>query len=403
MNILFLTMSSSINLNSRGIYNDLINDLASRGNTIYVVAPTERREKLNTYLSDHNEIKILKVKTLNLTKSTKIEKGIGQVLMEKQYLKAIKRYFSNIKFDLVLYSTPPITFTKVINFIKKRDNAYTYLLLKDIFPQNAVDLGFIKKNSLLHRYFVKKEKNLYLISDTIGCMSEANRKYIIDHNPEIQEMKVEVNPNSILPNHISYSDYQKNEVRDKYNLPLNKKIFVYGGNLGVPQGLDFLIETIKKIKNAEVFFLIVGAGTQFSKLKLFFEQEQPENAVLLNKLPKADYDLLLASCDVGMIFLDKRFTIPNFPSRLLAYLEMKKPILAATDKNTDIGKVIEGNKCGYWVESGDLRSMEEKIKKICSDNFQQLQENCWELLQRDYLVGRSSRLIESKIQCTNQL
>ena len=153
MNVLFLTMSSSINLNSRGIYNDLINELVKRGNTIYVVAPTQRREKKSTYLSNHNKINILKVKTLNLTKSVKIEKGIGQVLMETQYLKAIKKYFSNIKFDLVLYSTPPITFTKVITFIKQRDNAYSYLLLKDIF---------LYKFTFLRKYGIIKQKGDFI-------------------------------------------------------------------------------------------------------------------------------------------------------------------------------------------------------------------------------------------------
>ena len=51
--------------------------------------------------------------------------------------------------------------------------------------------------------------------------------------------------------------------------------------------------------------------------------------------------VLANSCDVGLIFLDKRFTIPNFPSRLLSYMQASMPVLAATDVNTDIGKVIE--------------------------------------------------------------
>lgn len=397
MNILFLTMSSNINPDSSGLYNDLISDLAKRNNSVFVVCPIERREKQQTQLKDLGCVKLLKVKTLNLTKSSKIEKGVGQLLMERQYLNAITKFLPSTKFDIILYSTPPITFSKVISYLKRRDNAYTYLLLKDIFPQNAVDLGFIKQGSMLHRYFLKKEKNLYKLSDTIGCMSEANKKYILAHNPEVAERKVEVNPNSIFPKHITYSKTQKNDVRRKYNLPLGKKIFVYGGNLGKPQGISFLIKTIKNTKETDAFFLIVGSGTEFGKLQHFFSHSQPKNAALFNKLPKEDYDALLASCDVGMIFLDNRFTIPNFPSRLLAYLEMKKPILAATDKNTDIGQVIESNNCGYWVESGDINSMKEKIEKLCSVNLHEYQVNCWNLLQREYLVAKSSILILEKV------
>lgn len=84
----------------------------------------------------------MKVKTLNIQKTNIVEKGIGNVLLEYQFEKAINKYYNNTKFDLVLYSTPPITLTRIIDRIKKRNSAGTYLLLKDIFPQNAVDLEY---------------------------------------------------------------------------------------------------------------------------------------------------------------------------------------------------------------------------------------------------------------------
>jgi hypothetical protein len=39
------------------------------------------------------------------------------------YKNAIKKCFKGVKFDLVLYPTPPITLASVVKFIKKRDNA----------------------------------------------------------------------------------------------------------------------------------------------------------------------------------------------------------------------------------------------------------------------------------------
>ena len=194
---------------------------------------------------------LLNVRTFNLQKVNIIEKGIGTLAIEHQYLRAIKKYFSKPKFDLILYSTPPITFSKVIDFIKKRDNAYSYLLLKDIFPQNAVDMKMIKEGSLLHKMFLFKERRLYEISDAIGCMSEANTKYLSLHNPTINPEKIEVNPNSISPIAFVQTIEEKRAIKEKYGLPLNKKIFVYGGNLGKPQGIDFLIETIGSNKNSD--------------------------------------------------------------------------------------------------------------------------------------------------------
>src|SRR5690606_32989314 len=192
MKILFLTMSSILTLEQRGIYTDLLNEFVKRGHEVYIVSPVERRLRLPTKVREFKRAKILNIKTLNLTKSSLLEKGLGQLLVEKQYLRGIKKYFGYTRFDLVLYSTPPITFSKVIKYIKMRDGAFAYLLLKDIFPQNAVDMKMIRANGIIHRYFRAKEKELYKLSDTIGCMSPANVEHILKHNPEITQEKVEV-------------------------------------------------------------------------------------------------------------------------------------------------------------------------------------------------------------------
>ncbi|MCG8776503.1 glycosyltransferase family 4 protein, partial [Tenacibaculum finnmarkense] len=337
MNILFLTLVQIDSITDRGIYPDLLRKFCNEGHKVTIVTPVERRKKISTNLIKHENISILQVKTLNIQKTNILEKGLGTLLIESQYLSAIKKYLATEKYDLILYATPPITFEKVIRYVKKKNQAKTYLLLKDIFPQNAVDMKMIRKGGFVHRFFLKKERNLYEISDTIGCMSEANVDFVLKYNSEIDKNKVEVNPNTIEPIEIKYSDEEKYNIRSQYGIPLNKKIFVYGGNLGKPQGLGFLLETITRTKNQEVYFLIIGDGTEYQRISDWFKEQNPTNAKLLQRLPKSDYDKLLASCDVGLIFLDENFLIPNFPSRLLSYLEMKIPVLSATDCNTDIG------------------------------------------------------------------
>lgn len=399
MKVLFLTMVKINSLKDRGIYTDLLRKFYDEGHSVFAVCPSERREKTKTNVRKEKEGTVLNVQTLNLQKTNIVEKGLGTLAIEYQFLSAIKKHFSDVKFDVVIYSTPPITFSKIINFIKKRDKAYSYLLLKDIFPQNAVDMNMLKENGVLHKMFVKKEQKLYAISDMIGCMSEANKNFVLRHNPSIDSKKIEINPNTVEPKNFNQSEEEKKAIRIKYKLPTDKKIFVYGGNLGKPQGIDFLLETIAETKNDSVFFLVVGSGTEYNRVEKWFENRQPKNATLLAGLPKNDYDLLLNSCDVGLIFLHKDFTIPNFPSRLLSYLEMKMPVISATDPNTDIGDIIEEYKCGYKVISGDLKKMQEAIKKIISDenHYNQMKENAWNLLQKEYLVERSYKLIKEKI------
>lgn len=398
MNVLFLTLVEINSIEDRGIYQDLLREFRNKGHNVTIVTPVERRKKIKTNLRKNDNVNILQVKTFNIKKTNVLEKGIGTLAIEYQYLSAIKKHFSETKFDLVLYSTPPITFSKVIEYIKNKDKALSYLLLKDIFPQNAIDMKMLKENGFLHKIFIKKEKKLYRISDFIGCMSQANVEFLLRNNPELDPGKVEVNPNSIEPVEIKYSEEENIEIRKKYSLPLNKKIFVYGGNLGKPQGLDFLIETIAQCNHPNAFFLVVGDGTEFSRLKNWFDINNPSNAMLLQRLPKDDYIKMLAACDVGLIFLDKNFSIPNFPSRLLSYLEMRKPVITATDKNTDIGDIVQEAGCGYKVLSGDSQTMQERIHALAEkESLADKGDRAWELLQKEYLVHRSYGIIANKI------
>ncbi|MGS0748831.1 glycosyltransferase family 4 protein [Halpernia sp. GG3] len=274
-------------------------------------------------------------------------------------------------------------------------------MLKDIFPQNAVDMKMMLKNGLIYRFFRSKEKKLYKVSETIGCMSEANRQYVLHHNSTIDPKKVEVNPNSIEPvPFVELSNEEKENIRLKNNLPVDKKIFIYGGNLGIPQGLDFLLETIETSKeNAKIFFLIVGSGTEFEKIRNWFNKKQPQNAKLISGLPKKEYDDLMKACDIGMIFLDKNFTIPNFPSRLLSYLEFKLPVLVAADPNTDIGTEVENYNCGLSVLAGNLAEMNNAINNFCSLNdeeFEKFRKNARKYLDENFLVSDSYKKIMNK-------
>mgnify|MGYP000756293194 FL=1 len=395
MNVLFLTLSRISDIKERGIYTDLMREFVRHGHTMYIVVPAERRFHQPTEMLDGGNVKILRVWTFNIQKSNLIEKGIGTLLLEYQYQKAIQKYWKNAKFDLILYSTPPITFNKVIAALKKK-GAKTYLLLKDIFPQNAVDLGMFSKDSFLYRMFRKKEERLYQLSDYIGCMSPANVDYVLMHNREVDTCRVEVCPNSIELCRGEERLCPNEALLQKLSIPIDKILFIYGGNLGRPQGIDFLIEVLAaNEKRNDSFFIIVGNGTEFMKIKLWFDQNTPHNACLLSSLPKQEYDSLVRVCDIGLIFLDRRFTIPNFPSRLLSYLENRMPVLMATDKNTDIGEIAKINGFGLWTESGNIETYMEMVDFMAADRerIKIMGENGYPYLEANYTVNCSYDII----------
>lgn len=400
MNILFLTLKDFKTIQYSNIYTDLMREFVNNNHKVYIISPTEKRKQQKTYLIDNGNCKILKLQIGNIQKTNIIEKGISTLTLESKFLKGIKDYFSNVKFDLVIYSTPPITLQKAVTYVKKRDNAKSYLLLKDIFPQNAVDLGMIEKNGirgLLYGYFRAKEKKLYQQSDYIGCMSQANVDFVLEHNPEVLPSVIEVCPNSIEPLKIQKDVSKTAEIKNKYNIPQDKTVFIYGGNLGKPQGIDFLIECLRANKNNnQVYFIIAGSGTEFTKLNNFFKDERIVNAQLFAELPKEDYEVLANSCDVGLIFLDKRFTIPNFPSRLLSYMQASMPVLAATDINTDIGEVIEKGGFGSWCESNDVKKFNNKVIQLCDAELRkQMGTNARKYLENNYTARHSYEIIMS--------
>ncbi len=399
MNILFLALHDFESLDERHIYTDLLREFWRNGHNIYAISPTERKSNKATYILHTDKADILKPRILNMQKTNYIEKTLSLITIENIIIKSIQKYFSNIRFDLVLYVTPPVTFQEAINYVKKRDNAVTYLLQKDIFPESAVDLGALTKTGwkgLVYNYFRKKEVELLKVSDYIGCMSPANVEYIKTHNNFLRTSQIEVCPNSIEVIDESINENNKVAIRAKYGLPLDNKVFIYGGNLGKPQGIPFLIKCLEKAKKMQgVFFLIVGSGTEYGLLEKYAIKEKKTNFKLMRSLPKKDYDDVVRACDVGMIFLDYRFTTPNFPSRLLSYMQAKLPVLAATDRHTDIGKIISNEKFGYWCESNDTNSFIACVEKFKEENCLKMGHRAFEILNEQYSVKQSYKIIVS--------
>jgi hypothetical protein len=371
MNILFLTISKKIaNAENEGIYYDLLKEFADNSHKVFAVAPIEKKDNRKNCVRNMSFGKLLEVNIGNYFDVGAVEKGLTLLTLEHNYLKAIKYVWKNIKFDLVLYSTPPITFNHIVSYFKSR-GAYSYLMLKDIFPQNAVDLGMMSKKGvkgLLYQYFRKQEKELYKISDTIGCMSQANIEYVLRHNSYLGKEKLELCPNAIRMREHEPSD--KNSIRVRYDIPLDKLVFVYGGNLGKPQGAEFILECLKKNEDFEgSYILIVGSGSEYSKFENWINNAKPKNCKLIKYLPKNEYMEIVKSADIGLLFLDYRFTIPNFPSRLLSYMEIGLPVLAATDPNTDVGSVIEKGGFGWWCHSNSIDDFMDKVSAAKKSNL----------------------------------
>lgn len=376
------------------IYTDLAEALYEAGHEV-VVAVSEQTRNLNqSIMKKERGFDVLRIVTGNYYDVGLIEKGITTLRIPSLMKKGISKYLLTSEFDFILYEAPPVTNAALVSWAKKKFKCKSYLMLKDIFPQNAVDIGMMKKSGLIYKFFQRKEKQLYDSADIIGCMSEGNRKYILEHNSSIKENKVEIFPNTkkITSNYMT----NKSFMREKLSIPKESCVFLFGGNMGKPQYVDLLCEAIVDCKdNQNIFFLFIGRGTERYKLEETIKNKKIKNAHVLENLPRDEYEQITKECNVGLITLDPRFTIPNYPSRILSYMEYAKPVLAATDRVTDLKDLIHDSRSGEWVWSGDKKAFIAAIKRMSTSHLlDNIGNNGRDFIERNFNIDKSVQTLE---------
>jgi glycosyltransferase involved in cell wall biosynthesis len=181
-------------------------------------------------------------------------------------------------------------------------------------------------------------------------MSPRNVEYIHKHNPELRLNKLHLLPNWTKIEEKNSDLINRNQ---KYN-PEDKFVAVFGGNFGVPQKIEFLIEVADKLKERmDILFYLVGDGTEIMKIKKLVSYKQLRNVIIKDQMPREEYLELLSECHVGLVNLSDKFTIPNIPSRTLSYWSLRLPVLAAIDQNTDFGELLDNCHGGLWSVTGN--------------------------------------------------
>ena len=364
MKIIFLALSFPKMNRTYYLYSQLVAQLDDHGHDVTVVAPVNHGNESGLQIEDG--IKFIRVTSLPLFGVGMIRKGIANMMLPYLYKKAIKKHNLNLDFDLIIIPTPPITLYGVVSWLRLKSKAKVYLILRDIFPQNAVDLGLIKKKSFVHVYFRKNERKLYDICDAIGCMSQGNIDFIKKHNPNLAKRKLHLLPN--------WGDMAPLNTEESL-IPLKKKmglqdkfILVFGGNIGLPQKMENIVDLAIACTDIEdIVFLIIGRGNEKKHLEELIKEKDVKNVMLKDSVPLAEYLKVVQMADVGLISLSEDFTIPNIPSKALSYYNAKKPILASIDTQTDFGQLLEENHTGVWAEAGDTVKLKKQLLLLYHD------------------------------------
>ncbi len=337
------------------MYTTLVEEFVNHRHDVVVLAPGNTK----TFVSVEKNIEVLRVQTLPIKNVPNYLKGISNLILPYQYATALNKFYKEKSFDLIIIPTPPITLVDLAAKLKKKFNASLYLVLRDMFPQNAVDLGFMKKGGILYNYFRRKEKKLYKEADFIGCMSEGNIDYVLQHNNFVNSGKLHELKNFQKP--YKSTNNSRQFLKEKYKIN-NKFVVVFGGNMGKPQQLENVL-TLAQAAMAypDIVFLLLGEGVQMNRISGLVEKQNISNIYLNITIPKQEYQDLISICDIGLISLHQDFTIPNIPSKALDYLNVGLPILASLDKATDFGSILDRYNLGLWVYATQPKELIEKL------------------------------------------
>lgn len=371
MNILFLTNKFPTSIQHKTLEKELILALAKQNIACTVANIHEKKYGEETHLEYFSKnIELLQIQTGDIFNNVGfLKKKINVLQLPHLFKKSIKKYLKNKHFDLIVTYGPYLSDYKLIKYLKELFKCKTVLIQWDIFPQNAYDLGVIK-NKFIFEYLKYKQQKALKQFDLILCNSEGNIKYLIDNFKFITNDKLYLLPNCEADEatHTNNSIY-KNEIRNKYNIPVDSTTLIFGGNIGIPQALENIITIANSLSyNNKIFFVILGQGTEANKIKESCKNKH--NIMFLPFVDKKEYDKLVYSCDYGIVSLSPKFTVPNFPAKVTSYVKNGLPIFACLDACSydDLGQLIIKNNIGYAVKAESINSNIENIIKTLSNN-----------------------------------
>lgn len=335
-------------LSSAKMFHDLATELSRLENHVTVVTSDDSiSARLEVY--KEGNITILRVKSGTIRHPSKIIRAINEIRLSGLIWNSARRYFKTHPCDLVICYSPTIFWSGLIKKLKVLNRCGVYLVLRDIFPQWALDTGLLSKYGLVYWFFRYQEIRLYKSVDVIGVQSPANLDYFLTSSL-LRRYSLEVLYNWTK---IEVHTNKFSSLRFNYKLQ-DKVIFVYGGNLGIAQDIDNILRLANNLKHEKkIFFLLVGNGSEFENIKFKIEHNSLTNVMLLPVVSHSEFKKILVECDVGLITLRRDFKTHNIPGKMLSYMELCKPILASVNPGNDLIDIIHGYNYGFACINGD--------------------------------------------------
>jgi glycosyltransferase involved in cell wall biosynthesis len=355
---------------------DLSLELVRQGHALTVLVPAPELDQ-PWRLASMDGVEVLRLKAPRTKDVGLLRRALAELWMPVAMWRNLRRSPLRIRrWDGVVWYSPTIFLGLLAWALKRRSRCRSYLVLRDIFPEWAVDMGLMGRG-LPYRFFKLMERFQYAVADVIGVQAQSALAYF-ETWARGPGRRVEV-----LQNWLADAPAQHCSISVSSGPLAGRRIFVYAGNMGLAQGMDLLLDLAAAMRErSEVGFLFVGRGSEAARLRDAAVQRKLDNVQFHDEIDPAEIPALYAQCHVGLVALDPRHRTHNIPGKFLSYMWAGLPVLASINRGNDLAGMIRQSGVGRVCEEQEVtplkQSAEELLKMIVEDG-QGLQRRCRQL------------------------
>ena len=364
---------------------DLSREFARQGHQLTVLLPASDLDR-DWELQNADGVEVLRLRAPRTKDIGYVRRTLGELLMPFAMLRNLRKSpLARQKWDGVVWYAPSIFHGPLASALKRASGCKGYLIIRDIFPEWAVDMGLMGRG-LPYRFFDAVARYQYSVADVIGVQTPGNLAYF-ENWRQLPGRTLEV-----LQNWLGEPAKKPCAIRVDATLLAGRKVFVYAGNMGVAQGMDRVLDLAERmLHRADVGFLFVGRGSDAARLKTTAQARGLSNVVFFDEIDPDEIPDLYAQCSVGIVALDPRHQSHNIPGKFLTYMQSGLPVLANVNAGNDLAALIRREQVGQVCESNDVeqlaRMAETLLSQISTDLALPLR--CSQLFARQFSVEQA--------------
>jgi glycosyltransferase involved in cell wall biosynthesis len=267
--------------------------------------------------------------------------------------------------DIVLVVTNPPTLPFVVNLVCKLRKAKLILRVEDVYPDALVSANMLSSGSVLVKIFNVLQQQLYKSVAHIIVLGR-DMMWLVQSKMNYNITNITLITNFADSDQITPLPRENNPLLKKLNL-LDKFVVQYSGNMGRTHGIENLFECAKILENQNsIHFLFIGFGAKEQWLKNNVKKFGLKNVTVLDLQPRGELNSSLNACDIAVISFVKGMLGVSVPCRMYNIMSAGKPILAISDKNSELALVVKEENIGWVVEPEEPALIAKAILKASS-------------------------------------